>query len=180
MQAIGLVPWVRRTADAKAVSDDQSVVVSGETDSTLLLIFDVRDGGAWPLSEADDALLDGMLRAIGMSKATVCSCAILQDASMQGKSGLPSAGLPSALKTLCQTPRKRFLYFGGEAIAADVIDPMPMTQASNDGEIDGWRLPSLAMLRETPQRKRQAWITLKKLRSALMAAPLKAAPLDHN
>ncbi|MEE9332489.1 MAG: hypothetical protein V3U65_00165 [Granulosicoccaceae bacterium] len=193
MQAIGLVPWVRRTANAAAVQDqdtpvlleaeashtsegdqtsDQLVLCSGETESALLLIFDNRDGSnSWPLSKADDALLDGMLRAIGMSKATVCSCALLQDASVQGQ---------TSLQTLCQPPRKHFLYIGGEAIAADTIDPIAMTQAAPGGVIDGWRIPSLAMLREAPQRKRQAWVTLKQLRSALMAAPLTAAPLDHN
>ena len=224
MQAIGIVPWVRRTAErspaerspaevlqaqdayvaveaidvltADAVAQgalapvnaaltpaaqapknvteqltDQLVVCSGDTESTLLLIFDNRDGASsWPLSKEDDALLDGMLRAIGMSKAAVCSCAMLQDASVQGESGLPSAGLPSTLSMLCHSPRKRFLYFGGRAFAADVIDPVPMTQPTPDGVLDGWSLPSLAVLRNAPQRKRQAWITLKQLRSAL----------DHN
>ena len=215
MQAIGLVPWVRRAAGAEAVptqarpmpqalpstrqasadtlqaqtapleveaaalkvaplianppvptsatdqSTDHFVVCSGDTESALLLIFDNRDGASsWPLSKADDALLDGMLRAIGMSKAAVCSCAMLQDSAIQGQS----------LQALCQSPRKHFLYFGGEVIAADATDPIAMTQVTPDGVLDGWRLPSLAMLRNVPQRKRQAWITLKLLRSAL----------DHN
>ena len=196
MEAIGLVPWVRRTADAqilaeqadaslqpasspvnslsptagipitaKEQSDDQAVVVSGDTKSALLLIFDLQDGGAWPLNKEDDALLEGMLRAIGMSKALVCSCAILQDAPVL------SAERPSAsLQSLCQSPRKRFMYFGGDAIAADTVDPIPMSQAATDSALDGWRLPTLAKLREEPLRKRHAWVTLKKLRSSL----------DHN
>ena len=192
MQAIGLVPWVRRTADMQAVpqpaapkpaasaqqltadtlllsssnTDDQLVVCAGDTDSALLLIFDTRSSASsWPLSKADDALLEGMLRAIGLTKASVCSCAFLQSSNEQGQS----------LQALCQAPRKRFLYFGGETIAEDTIVPIPMTQSRMtdgviDGVIDGWCLPSLATLREAPARKRHAWITLKQLRSAL----------DHN
>ncbi len=204
MQAIGLVPWVRRVSptddvvreatipvaaattpseptpvapppaaltaalqkpaqDSSANVSDQTigqlVACSGDTESPLLLIFDNRDGTTtWPLSKEDDALLDGMLRAIGMSKSAVCSCAMLQDASVQGQ---------QSLEALCQPPRKRFLYFGGEVIAADEHKPIPMIQAAFASELNGWQLPSLATLREAPQRKRQAWITLKLLRSAL-------------
>ena len=192
MEAIGLVPWVRRTAatvqatgvmqaDVAAKRADvvsqpvapvqatnnqatgQIVVCGGDTTSPLLLIFDTRDGeSSWPLSKLDDILLDGMLRAIGLSKASVCSCAIMADASKQGQS-MQVQPLPS----LCHAPRIRFLYFGGEAILADETDPIPATQSAPDGVLDGWHLPTLAMLREEPQRKRQAWLTLKQLRSAL-------------
>jgi len=195
MQAIGLVPWVRRTAgatpeviqqadvataventvleapqltppvpqtsaNASDHSTEQFVVCSGDMESSVLLIFDIRNGeGSWPLLKEDDALLQGMLRAIGFSKASVCSCAMLE-------------GATENLSVLCQAPRQYFLYFGGETIAPNTTAPVAMTQAikDSDTELAGWRLPSLHTLREAPQRKRHAWITLKQLRSAL----------DHN
>gem|GEM_PF-6270512 len=215
MQAIGLVPWVRRgtsqqlqaetaqgdvvvashealtttqqSAPASSVAPQSQASVqasaqslgeltawvSGGLDSAVLLVFDTRDDGtSWPLSKADDALLDGMLRAIGLSKSTVCSCAIGGDPS-DSASGDPSQG--QSLASLCDAPRQYCLVFGstltGNEISEDALEPVSISQSSVDGApvftLGGWQLPTLAALRAAPQRKRQAWITLKQLRSSL-------------
>lgn len=159
MEAIGLVPWVRRCAvqaapvaraSAAELSEDQTSestpLLTGNLNAKILLVFT-----HWPLDKPDSALLDGMLRAIGLSSADVCFVSI------------DSA---SDLNSLTLTPTlKHFLFFGSADVAEDDTHPIAL-EISND-QLNGWQLPSLSTLRKQPQRKRQAWITLKSLRSSL-------------
>ncbi len=173
MRAIGLVPWVRRASgeqvvaqaitaqtttttthtapvDAVQVNAVQAATVhlelQGNLDAKLMLIFP-----SWPLDRADDALLDGMLRAIGLSKSEVCTSVV------KVRADLASA--------IVEPPRSHFLYFGSSDIPDTATEPMSI--GLGDGQLVGWQLPSLATLRDQPLRKRQAWITLKHLRSVL-------------
>jgi DNA polymerase III psi subunit len=158
MEAIGLVPWVRRTnqeqqaevattAEPNIEHDTKSApVLQGNLNAKLLLAFT-----HWPLEQADSALLDGMLRAIGLSLSDVCTVSVDSVTELDTLSIAP--------------PLTHGLFFGSTQVAKDAIEPSTM-ELRND-QLNGWQLPSLATLREQPQRKRQAWITLKSLRASL-------------
>jgi len=147
----------------------------GKSDAPLLILVEAisTQQKQYPFEAKDAKLFDDMLRSIAWRRQDVC-LAVLPPAGnslMLEEAGDLSADLyaqnmaVSCVADVCKPHRDAVLLFRMSLPETLNIDELvvPMERKS----MMAWQLPHPAMLRESPNRKRQAWNVLKAVRQRL-------------
>ena len=139
----------------------------GKSDALLLILVEASSTqqDQYPFESADAIIFEDMLRAIAWRRQDVCLGV------------LPPSSVPSVLvdnnaplvRDLCKPHRDAVLLFrhcvpetSNETSNVDELI-VPLERAG----MLAWQLPHPALLRESPERKRQAWNVLKAARARL-------------
>lgn len=135
----------------------------GKADAPLLVLVEAvsQQQNQYPFESTDAKLFDDMLRAIAWRRQDVC-LAVLPPSN---QADLIAADDGPRVADLCKPHRDAVLLFRHtmpDSLNADEL-VVPMERTS----MMAWQLPHPALLRESPQRKRQAWNVLKAARARL-------------
>jgi len=135
----------------------------GKDDAMLLILVEANSTqqNQYPFEPADARIFDDMLRAIAWRRQDVCLAV------------LPPSAAPSLfvddnaprVSDLCKPHRDAVLVF--RQSVPDHTNPDELTVPLTRKGMLAWQLPHPALLRESPQRKRQAWNVLKAARARL-------------
>lgn len=135
----------------------------GKSDALLLILVEAvsTQQNQYPFEPADAKVFDDMLRAIAWRRQDVCLGV------------LPPSSAPSLIvdnnaltvSDLCKPHRDAVLLFRQSVPDTRNVDELilPLERAG----MLAWQLPHPALLREYPERKRQAWNVLKAARARL-------------
>lgn len=109
-----------------------------------------------PLDSRAAQLLDLMMRAIDISRAQFCTCAI-------GKPGVTSSAEGPMLSSVCSSSTRAILL-----LDPSPVQPVQFSVAINNATLPVWSLLHPDSLLQNPEHKRHAWETLKALQRALV------------
>ena len=135
----------------------------GNRDALLLILVEANSTQQtqYPFEPADAKLFDDMLRAIAWRRQDVC-LGVLPPVSA------PSLFVDSntpLVSDLCKPHRDAVLLFRQSVPDTHDTDDLLVPLARAD--MLAWQLPHPALLRDSPERKRQAWHVLKAARARL-------------
>ncbi len=155
----------------------------GNPDASLLILVEAisTQQSQYPFEPADAKVFEDMLRAISWRRQDVC-LAVVQPMA-QGSLVADEQG--ACVADLIRSPRDAVLFFGLQVPQTQNVDELLVSMshthkadAESTGEqnntdtpsqssLRAWQLPHPALLRESPDRKRQAWEVLKAARARL-------------
>ena len=185
LEAMGLVPWVRRDADKKAsedlseqnklsvqedlsVQDERTVQstyrgasahVHGEPSASLLLIFTADTGNNdLTLCAADNQLLLDMLKAIDLTELSVARCLVKAPATTDSIDAIVRSASQSISAALT-------LVTESSDIVSDEESASRLSVGSS--VVPAWRMPHPSWIQQEPVLKRRAWNVLKAVRASL-------------
>jgi len=135
----------------------------GNADAPLLILVEATSTqqNQYPFEAADAKIFEDMLRAIAWRRQDVCLGVLLPSST---PSLFTDHGGP-CVSDLCQPHRDAVLIFRQTVPQTLVTDELMMPLQRNT--MPAWQLPHPALLRLSPQRKRQAWNVLKAARARL-------------
>lgn len=202
LRGMGLVPWVERvqlleqntqqapapipqptaTALPEAQQDfmqtpllampfrGQLCTQLGKSDSPLLILVEALSlsQSQYPFEPADAKLFDDMLRSIAWRRQDTCLGVLEPSVQSLALNDEPAA----MVSHLCKTHRDVALVFKLQLPDTESADELSIEL--NRPGLKAWQLPHPSLLRESPQRKRQAWNVLKAARALLPSGSLVA------
>jgi len=135
----------------------------GKSEALLLVLVEANSTqqNQYPFEPADAKVFEDMLRAIAWRRQDVCLAV------------LPPASAPPILDNdnvqsvsdLCKPHRDAVLLFRQSVPETNNVEELVVPLA-REGML-AWQLPHPALLRKSPERKRQAWNVLKAARARL-------------
>jgi len=150
----------------------------GNPDASLLILVEAisTQQNHYPFESADAKIFEDMLRSIAWRRQDVC-LAVLPPSLQQQTQSLFVVDEPGpSVADLVRSPRDAVLLFRLQLPETHNTDELKITLAPADNGNQqtaagvgkfAWQLPHPALLRESPDRKRQAWEVLKAARTAL-------------
>ncbi len=134
----------------------------GKADAPLLILVEAVSTAQkqYPFEPADAKIFEDMLRAIAWRRQDVC-LGVLPPAAQS--SLLEQTG--PCVRDLCQPHRDAVLMF--KQHLPESIDANDLVVPLERPGMMAWQLPHPSLLRESPNRKRQAWNVLKAARARL-------------
>ena len=142
----------------------------GKSDSPLLILVEALSlsQSQYPFEPTDAKLFDDMLRSIGWRRQDTCLGVLEPNVQSLALNDEPGA----VVSQLCKTHRDVALVFKLRLPDTDNVDDLSIEL--NRPGLKAWQLPHPSLLRESPQRKRQAWNVLKTARAFLPSGNLVA------
>jgi len=142
----------------------------GKNDSPLLILVEALSlsQSQYPFEPADAKLFDDMLRSIAWRRQDTCLGVLEPNDQSLALDDEPAA----LVSTLCKPHRDVALVFRLQLPDTENVDDLTM-ELGRPG-LKAWQLPHPSLLRESPQRKRQAWNVLKTARAFLPSGSLAA------
>ena len=139
----------------------------GNPDASLLILVEAvsTQQKQYPFEPADARVFEDMLRAIAWRRQDVC-LAVLPPTN---NASLITEEQGNTVADLCRAPRDAVLFFRQQLPRSLHPDELilPVGEKTGRDTMACWQLPHPALLRESPDRKRQAWEVLKAARSKL-------------
>jgi uracil-DNA glycosylase len=142
----------------------------GKKDSPLLILVEALSlsQSQYPFEPADAKLFDDMLRSIAWRRQDTCLGVLEPSTQSLALNDEPAA----VVAQLCQTHRDVALVFRLQLPDTESVDDLAID--FNRPGLKAWQLPHPSLLRNSPQRKRQAWNVLKAARALLPSGSLVA------
>jgi len=135
----------------------------GKTDALLLILVEANSThqNQYPFEPADAKIFDDMLRSISWRRQDVCLGVLppLSEPALLVDKNAPS------VSDLCKPHRDAVLLFRQSLPETNNVEEL-IVPLARKGML-AWQLPHPALLRESPERKRQAWNVLKAARTRL-------------
>jgi len=140
----------------------------GKKDSPLLILVEALSlsQSQYPFEPADAKLFDDMLRSIAWRRQDTCLGVLEPSTQSLALNDEPAA----VVAQLCQTHRDVALVFRLQLPDTESVDALAID--FNRPGLKAWQLPHPSLLRNSPQRKRQAWNVLKAARALLPSGSL--------
>jgi len=145
----------------------------GKSDALLLILVEAISAqqSQYPFEPADAKVFDDMLRAIAWRRQDVCLGVLPPSSTLAPIVGNnePTVSEPTVseptVSDLCKPHRDAVLLFRQSVPDTRNVDDL-VVPLERVGML-AWQLPHPALLREYPERKRQAWNVLKAARTQL-------------
>ena len=135
----------------------------GNPDASFLILVEAisNQQAQYPFEPSDAKIFEDMLRAIAWRRQDVC-LAVLPPSK---QASLVPSDQSATVAELCRVPRDAVLLFRHEL--SETLNPEELLVPMKNDRLHAWQLPHPALLRESPNRKRQAWEVLKAARARL-------------